>query len=148
MTRDLQVAGVQLDEMHATRRRRRVEWRHPAIAMGRLGVLGIQWGPRTQARAATLIAHVGARVQRLPVWLSDGWTAYPAALWQVVGRVYQGRRRGRRGPLPRPAWFPRATCSTAWAARSVIARGSSCGWSRAWSMAAPTGLCWRWPVAG
>jgi hypothetical protein len=80
VTRDLQVEGVQLDERHSKLRRRRVEWRHTAIAMGRLFVLWVQWGPRTQETAATLIAQVVARVHRLPVWLSDGWKAYPTAL--------------------------------------------------------------------
>ena len=65
-------------------------------------VLGIHWGPRTQERAALLIAQVVARLCGLPVWLSDGWKAYPAALLQVLGRVYQRRRRGIRGRHPKP----------------------------------------------
>jgi hypothetical protein len=101
----LRVAGVQLDEMHSKLRRRRVEWLHTAIAMGSLFVLWVQWGPRTQESAAILIAQVVARLHRLPVWLSDGWKAYPAALLQVLGRVYQ-RRRGRRGPHPKPRLVP------------------------------------------
>jgi len=56
VTRDLQVEGVQLDEMHSKLRRRRVEWLHTAIAMGSLFVLWVQWGARTQETAATLIA--------------------------------------------------------------------------------------------
>lgn len=106
VTRDLRVEGVQLDEMHSKLRRRRVEWLHTAIAMGRVFVLWVQWGARTQETAATLIAQVVARLHRLPVWLSDGWKAYPTALLQVVGRVYQRRRRGRRGPHPKPRLVP------------------------------------------
>ena len=106
VTRGLQVEGVQLDEMHSKLRRRRVEWLHTAIAMGSLFVLWVQWGPRTQETAATLIAQVVARLHRLPVWLSDGWKAYPAALLQVLGRVGQRRRRGRRGPHPKPCLVP------------------------------------------
>jgi hypothetical protein len=106
VTQDLRVEGVPLDEMHSTLRRRRVEWRHTAIAMGSLFVLWVQGGPRTQESAATLIAQVVARLHRLPVWLSDGWKAYPAALLQVLGRVYQRRRRGRRGPHPKPRLVP------------------------------------------
>ena len=74
--------------------------------MGSLFVLWVQWGPRTQETAATLIAQVVARLHRLPVWLSDGWKAYPAALLQVLGRVGQRRRRGRRGPHPKPCLVP------------------------------------------
>ena len=106
VTQNLQVEGVQLDEMHSKLRRRRVEWLHTAIAMGSLFVLWVHWGPRTQESAATLIAQVVARLHGLPVWLSDGWKAYPAALWQVLGRVSQRRRRGRRGPHPKPLLVP------------------------------------------
>lgn len=106
VTRALRVEGVQLDEMHTKLRRRRVEWLHTAIAMGSLFMLWVHWGPRTQESAATLIAQVVARLQGLPVWLSDGWKAYPAALVQVLGRVSQRRRRGRRGPHPKPRLVP------------------------------------------
>lgn len=78
-TRDLQVEGVQLDERHSKGRRRRVAWLHTAIALGRLVVRWVPWGPRTQATAAPLIAQVVARLHRLPVWLSDGWQADPTA---------------------------------------------------------------------
>jgi hypothetical protein len=105
VTRELQVEGVQLDEMHS-KLRRRVEWLHTAIAMGSRFVLWVHWGPRTQESAALLIAQVVARLWGLPVWLSDGWKAYPAALLQVLGRVYQRRRRGRRGLHPQPRLVP------------------------------------------
>jgi hypothetical protein len=42
----------------------------------------------------------------VPVWLSDGWKAYPAALLQVLGRVYQRCRRGTRGRHPKPRLVP------------------------------------------
>lgn len=102
VTQHLQVEGVQRDEMHSQLRRRRVEWLHTASAMGRLFVLWVHWGPRNPERAVTLMAQVVARLGRWPVWLSDGWKAYPAALWPVLGRVYRRRRRGRRGPHPKP----------------------------------------------
>jgi hypothetical protein len=102
VTRDLQVAGVQRDEMHSKRRGPRVEWLHTAIAMSSRFVLWVHWGPRTQESAALLIAQVVARLCGLPMWLSDGWKAYPAALLQVLGRVYQRRRRGTRGRHPKP----------------------------------------------
>jgi hypothetical protein len=106
VAQDLRVEGVQLDEMHSKLRRRRVEWLHTAIAMGSLFVLWVHWGPRTQESAAWLIAQVVARLCGLPVWLSDGWKAYPAALLQVLGRVYRRRRRGTRGRHPKPRLVP------------------------------------------
>jgi transposase-like protein len=106
VTRELPVEGVQLDEMHSKRRGPRVEWLHTAIAMGSRFVLWVHWGPRTQERAALLIAPVVARLDGLPVWLSDGWKAYPAALLQVLGRVSQRRRRGPRGRHPKPQLVP------------------------------------------
>jgi hypothetical protein len=74
--------------------------------MGRVFVLWVHWGPRTQESAATLIAQVVARLHGLPVWLSDGWKAYPAALLHVPGRASPRRRRGRRGAHPKPRLVP------------------------------------------
>jgi transposase-like protein len=106
VTRELQVAAVQLDEMHSTRRGPPVEWRHTAIAMRRRVVRWGHWGPRTQERAALLMAQVVARLGGLPVWLSDGWNAYPAAFLPVLGQVYHRRRRGCRGRYPKPRLGP------------------------------------------
>jgi hypothetical protein len=106
VTRDLKVEGVQLDEMHSKRRGPQVEWLHTAMAMGSRFVLWVHWGERTQASAALVVAQVVARLCGLPVWLSDGWKAYPAALLQVLGRVYRPRRRGCRGPHPKPRLGP------------------------------------------
>ena len=102
----LPAEGVQLDERPSKRRGPRVEWRHTASARRRRCVLWGKWGSRTQARAARLIAQVVARLCGLPVWLSDGWKAYPAALWHVLGRVSQRRRRGTRGRHPQPSLVP------------------------------------------
>jgi hypothetical protein len=106
VTHALQVEGVQLDEMHSKVRGRRVEWLHTAIAMGSRFLLWVHWGERTQESAAMVIAQVVARLCRRPVWLSDGWRAYPAALLQVLGRVYHRRRTGRRGRHPKPRLVP------------------------------------------
>jgi IS1 family transposase len=106
VTRDLEVKGVQVDEMHSKRRGPRVEWLHTAIAMSSRFLLWVHWGPRTQESAALLIAQVVARLCSVPVWLSDGWKAYPAALLQVLGRVYQRCRRGTRGRHPKPRLVP------------------------------------------
>jgi hypothetical protein len=96
------VTGVQRDEAHAKLRQRRVEWIHTALAMGSWFVLWVDVGPRTQATAAALMAQVVARVRTLPLFLTDGWKASPAALLQVVGVVYRRRRRGKVGRKPTP----------------------------------------------
>jgi len=86
VTRELKVEGVQLDELQSKRRGPQVEGLHTAIALGSRFLVWVHWGPRTQARAALLIAQVVARLWGWPVWLSDGWKAYPAAL---VGHVLE-----------------------------------------------------------
>jgi hypothetical protein len=106
VTHDVEVEGVQLDEMHSKRRGPRVEWPHTAIAMSSRFLLWVHWGQRTQESAALVIAQVVARLCGLPIWLSDGWKAYPAALVQVLGGVYRRRRRGPRGPHPKPRLVP------------------------------------------
>jgi transposase-like protein len=106
------VTGVQMDEAHAKLRRRRAEWIHTALAMGRWFVLWVDCGPRTQNTAATLMAQVVARGQTWPLFLTDGWKASPAARLQVVGVVYRRRRRGGTwGASPNRAWWHRKTCS-------------------------------------
>jgi hypothetical protein len=96
------VKGVQMDEAHSKLRRRRVEWLRTALAMGRRGLWWVDCGPRTQETAATLIAQVVARVRVLPLFLTDGWKAYPAALLQVVGVGSRPRRRATVGRTPQP----------------------------------------------
>jgi hypothetical protein len=96
------VQGVPLDEAHAKLRPRRVEWSHTALARGSWFLLWVAFGPRTQDTAAALIAQVVARVRPLPLFLTDGWRASPAALLQVVGVVYRRRRRGKVGRKPKP----------------------------------------------
>jgi hypothetical protein len=102
VVQQVDVQGVQLDEAHSKLRPRRVEWIHTALAMGSWFLLWVDFGPRTQDTAAALIAQVVARVRTLPLFLTDGWRAYPAALLQVVGVVYRRRRRGKVGRQPQP----------------------------------------------
>ena len=99
---DVEVPGVQVDEAHAKLRPKQVVWIHTALAMGSWFLLWVDFGPRTQDMAATLIAQVVARTRQLPLLLTDGWKAYPAALLQVVGVVYRRRRRGTGGRKPKP----------------------------------------------
>jgi IS1 family transposase/transposase-like protein len=99
---NVDVKGVQLDEAHSKLRPKQVEWVHTALAMGSWFLLWVDFGPRTQDTAATLIAQVIARTQALPLFLTDGWKAYTAALLQVMGVVYRRRRRGQVGRKPKP----------------------------------------------
>jgi hypothetical protein len=99
---NVDVQGVQLDEAHSKLRPKQVEWVHTALAMGSWFLLWVDFGPRTQDMAATLIAQVVARTRQLPLFLTDGWKAYTAALLQVVGVVYRRRRRGKVGRKPKP----------------------------------------------
>ena len=98
----VEVQGVQVDEAHSKLRPKQVEWVHTALAMGSWFLLWVDCGPRTQEQAALLIAQVVARVRTLPVFLTDGWRAYTAALLQVVGVLYRPRRRGTVGRKPKP----------------------------------------------
>jgi hypothetical protein len=102
VVRAVDVPGVPWDEAHAKLRPRQVAWLHTALAMGSWLLLGIDVGPRTQEMASTLSAQVVARTQAVPLFLTDGWKAYPAALLQVLGGVYRRWRRGTVGRTPQP----------------------------------------------
>jgi IS1 family transposase len=102
VVRAVDVPGVQVDEAHSKLRPRQVAWIHTALAMGSWFLLWIDVGPRTQEMASALIAQVVARTQAVPLFLTDGWKAYPAALLQVLGVVYRRRRRGKVGRKPKP----------------------------------------------
>jgi hypothetical protein len=102
VVRDVDVPGVQLDEAPSKLRPKQVAWVHTALAMGSWFLLWVDFGPRTQDMAATLIAQGVARTRRLPLFRTDGWKAYTAALLQGVGGVYRPRRRGHVGRQPKP----------------------------------------------
>lgn len=96
------VEGVQLDEAHSKLRPGKVDWIHTALAMGSMFILAVGFGPRDTSTAAYLIAQVMACLQGIPIFLTDGWKAYPRALIQVLGRVYRPHRKGNRGRKPKP----------------------------------------------
>jgi IS1 family transposase len=102
VVREVDVPGVQLDEAHSKLRPHQVAWIHTALAMGSWFLLWVDVGPRTQEQAAALVAQVVARVREVPIFLTDGWKAYSAALLQVLGVVYRRRRRGKVGRKPNP----------------------------------------------
>jgi len=70
--------------------------------MKSLFVLWVAFGARTTETAAFLVAQVVARLQPVPLFLTDGWKCYPRALIQVLGRVYRPRRKGTVGRKPKP----------------------------------------------
>ena len=102
VVRGVDVPGGQLDEAHSKLRPHQVAWIHTALAMGSWFLLWVDVGPRTQEQAALMLAQVVARVRELPLFLTDGWKAYSAALLQVLGIVYRRRRRGKVGRKPKP----------------------------------------------
>ena len=102
VVREVDVPGVQLDEAHSKLRPHQVAWIHTALAMGSWFLLWVDVGPRTQEQAAMMLAQVVARVREVPIFLTDGWKAYSAALLQVLGVVYRRRRRGKVGRKPKP----------------------------------------------
>jgi IS1 family transposase len=102
VVREVDVPGVQLDEAHSKLRPHQGAWIHTALAMGRWFLLWVDIGPRTQEQAAALVAQIVARVRAVPLFLTDGWKAYSAALLQVLGVVDRRRRRGKVGRKPNP----------------------------------------------
>jgi hypothetical protein len=102
VVRGVDVPGVQLDEAHSKLRPHQVAWIHTALAMGSWFLLWVDVGPRTQEQAALMLAQGVARGRELPLFLTDGWKAYSAALLQVLGIVYRRRRRGKVGRKPKP----------------------------------------------
>ena len=102
VVQQLAVEGVQLDEAHSKRRPGTVEWIHTALAMKSLFVVWVAFGPRTTETAALLLAQVVARLQQVPLFLTDGWKCYTAAVLQVLGRIYRPRRKGKVGRKPKP----------------------------------------------
>jgi hypothetical protein len=102
VVQEVDVPGVQWDEAHSKLRPQQVEWVHTALAMGSWFLLGVDFGPRPQDTAATLIAPVVARARAVPMFLPDGCKAYTAALLQVRGVIYRRWRRGKVGRKPKP----------------------------------------------
>jgi hypothetical protein len=108
---NLEVQGVQWDEAPSKLRPKQVAWVHTALAMGSWFLLGVDFGPRTQDTAAALLAQVVARAQALPLFRTEGWKAYTAALLPVVGVVSRRQRRGKVGRKPTPRLVaPQALC--------------------------------------
>jgi hypothetical protein len=125
---NIEVQGVQLDEAHTKLRPKQVEWVYTALAMGSWFLLWVDFGPRPQDTAAALRAQVIARTRALPLFLTDGWKAYTAALLQVVGVVYR-RRRGKVGRKPKPRLVAHAVLASSCAYASSARRSRQPLWN-------------------
>jgi hypothetical protein len=85
-----------------------------------------------------LLAQGVARTRMLPVWLTDGWQAYTAALLPGVG-VLDRRAGGRGAANPSRAGGRHKTCTRRRSSRSVTRRVL-------WWRSAPGGLGWPPPL--
>lgn len=65
-------------------------------------------GDRSQENAQLLIHAIVLLLAPgcFPLFISDQWSAYGAALLTHFGHWVQLPRRGSRGPLPKPRWLP------------------------------------------
>ena len=86
-------------------------WTHLAMVRESRLLLALAVGPRTEETATELIRESARRLApgSLPLWCSDGWESYVAALVSVFHLVlYQIRKRGRGRPrLPQVIAHPR-----------------------------------------
>jgi IS1 family transposase len=121
---DVRVTQVQLDELYALLRAvkdgevsesqaikrlaRSPHWVWVAIDPVTKLLLAIDVGERTGAMAQCVVHQV---VQVLapgcvPLFLTDGFTEYTAALLAHFGQWVQPARRQATGPVPKPRWMP------------------------------------------
>ena len=71
-------------------------------------MLGYVVGDRSQACAQLLIHMIAALLAPscLPLFFSDGWSAYGTALLTHFGHWVQMPRRHKKGASPKPRWQP------------------------------------------
>lgn len=116
---DLELTQVQVDELWALLGRRD---HHEAGAGKQRGkrwvwagmdpvsklMLGYVVGDRSQVCAQLLIHMIAALLVPgcVPLFISDGWSAYGAALLTHFGHRVQMPRRHKRGASPKPRWQP------------------------------------------
>ena len=134
---------MQREAAHSTRRRRRVEWRHTALAMGRWCLWWVDVGPRPQETAATLMAQVVARVRGLPLCLTDGWKASPAAVLQVVGVGSGPGAGGQSAASPHRVWALLKTCATRKECKGGTRQGTAWRSAPAWCAGGRAGVVGR-----
>jgi len=122
---DVRVTQVQLDELYAllsavkagevseaealTRLSRSPHWVWAALDPVTKLLLTIDVGDRTLAMAQRVVHQVGQVLAPgcVPLFLTDGFTAYTTALLTHYGQWVQPARRRAHGPMPKPRWMPR-----------------------------------------
>src|SRR5262245_4577573 len=107
---------------------------------GRWFLLWVAWGPRPQDTAATLMAQAVARMQTLPLFLTDGWKAYPAALLQVGGVGYRRAASWTRGAQAHTALGGTERPVLRASGESAGQDGPRCGGQQARELRRPTPL--------
>jgi len=121
---DLRVTQVQLDELFALlsavkagevseteaiqRLSRSPQWVWAAIDPVSKVLLALDVGDRTLAMAQRLVHQVLQVLAPdcVPLFLTDGFKAYPMALLTHCGQWVQPPRRQDKGPAPKPRWMP------------------------------------------
>jgi len=116
---DLELTQVQVDELWALLGRRDNNEAGEGKQRGKRWVwagmdpvsklmLGYVVGDRSQACAQRLIHMIVALLALgcVPLFISDGWSAYSTALLTHFGHWVQMPRRHKRGASPKPRWQP------------------------------------------
>lgn len=116
---DLELTQVQVDELWALLGRRDSDEEGGAKQRGKRWVwagmdpesklmLGYVIGDRSLACAQLLIHIIVALLAPgcIPVFFSDGWSAYGTALLTHFGHWVETPRRHKRGAAPKPRWLP------------------------------------------
>jgi len=122
--RDLHLTQVQLDELYAVlsavkdgalsedqaieRLSRSPQWVWTAMDPESKLLLVMDVGPRTLAMAQSVVHQVVQLLAPdcLPLFLSDGFKEYMAAILTHFGHWVQLPRRQATGPSPKPRWMP------------------------------------------
>lgn len=116
---DLELTQVQVDELWAllgrrnsdeegSEKQRCKQWVWAGMDPESKLMLGYVIGDRSQACAQLLIHIIVALLAPgcIPVFFSDGWSAYGIALLTHFGHWVETPRRQKRGAMPKPRWQP------------------------------------------
>jgi IS1 family transposase len=98
--KELQDPAIECDEMHVKIGKDKNFWLAAAIAVPSLFIVALAFGNREAYLADKLMAEVFSRMKALVLILTDGWKCYMGAISRCFGRLYQPRRKGRRGRNP------------------------------------------------
>lgn len=97
--KNLNDAGVQLDEMHCKVCKKWDFWLGTAITMQSLLMVAVTFGERNQGMADRLLAEVSLRFSFLMSIFTDGWRPYLGSILRAFGVLYQPKRKGKKGRI-------------------------------------------------